>query len=61
MENYLYKKQPWFPVYDSFTQNPTTTLHNPSKNLDFIPTWNLPVKYNSLGFVFPSNHWRAIA
>lgn len=62
MENYMYKKQTWIPVCDSLAQNPNlSNVYNHSKQTAFIPSWNLPVKYNSLGFIFPSNHWRAIA
>ena len=26
-----------------------------------LPPWNLPVRHQLIGFVFPSNQWRALA
>jgi hypothetical protein len=62
MEKYMYKKTectefnggisylPYQPQSDS-------SLHG----LEILPPWNLPVRHQLIGFVFPSNHWRALA
>ena len=61
MENYMYTKTKcrdfnggisYIPLQPQTNSNPhgSTTL----------PPWNLPVRHQLIGFVFPSNQWRAL-